>query len=68
MKPTMQIAPYSQNAPWAPTARFKIGKVNVNAVQPIHNDNTATDIAAPRMRFGKISEMTTDVMGANDMA
>ena len=35
--------------------------------QAIHNEVTATAIAAPRMRLGKISEITTHITGASDM-
>ncbi len=38
--------------------------MKVRAVQPSHSDSTATDIAAPRMRLGKISLITTQVTGA----
>ena len=54
--------------PWAPNVRFKNGKLKVSAVQADQRAKTATDIAAPRIRFGKISEMTTQVTGASDMA
>ena len=33
--------------------------------QASHRKVTDTDIAAPRMRFGKISEITTHVTGAS---
>jgi len=33
-----------------------------------HKENVATDIRVPRILFGKISESTTHVTGARDIA
>src|ERR1035441_2424657 len=66
--PTAQMPEYSQKVPAGPSAAFSVGKVNVSAKQAIHNADTDTDTAAPRMRFGKISEISTHVTGARDIA
>jgi len=41
--------------------------VYVRIKQAIHKAKVANAIAAPRIRFGKISDKITQVMGANDM-
>src|SRR3954467_10821381 len=68
MKPAMQILAYNQNVPCAPRYKFRYGNVNVRTVHAVHKASTATDTAAPRIRFGKISEITTQVTGASDIA
>jgi hypothetical protein len=47
---------------------FNNGKVYVRIKQAAHNEKVATDIAVPRIRFGKISDRTTHVTGARDIA
>src|ERR1035441_10146421 len=66
--PITQTAEYSQKVPAAPSAAFRDGKVNVSRKQAIHSADTDTDTAAPRMRFGKISEMSTHVTGPKVIA
>ncbi len=66
--PTRQIAPYIQNVPAVPKILFRVGKVKVSRKHAAHNAKTAIDIAVPRMRLGKISEITTQVTGASVQA
>src|ERR1035438_4695964 len=66
--PITQMAEYSQKVPAAPSAAFRDGKVNVSRKQAIHSADTDTDTAAPRIRFGKISERSTHVTGPRVMA
>ena len=47
---------------------FSMGKVNVSRKEAIHSEKVATDMASPLILFGKISESTTHVTGASDMA
>src|SRR5579862_3598655 len=67
MKPSTQITAYSQNVPAGPSCEFKMGNVKTKRKQASQSAATATAIAAPRMRLGKISEMTTHVTGASDI-
>src|ERR1035438_3326370 len=67
-KPTKQMAAYSQKVPDAPSARLSTGKVKVSTKQAIHSAETAIETATPRTRLGKISEISTQVTGASDMA
>jgi hypothetical protein len=55
---------YSRNVPAGRGAALSAGNVNLSAKQAIHRVDTDTDIAAPRMRFGNISEISTQVTGA----
>jgi len=63
----MQIAAKTQKVLAGPMVLFKVGNVNVRIKQAIQSADTATEIATPRMRFGKISEISTHVMGASDI-
>jgi len=49
----------------AKLASETIGNNCAATKQASHSANTETDIAAPRMRFGKISERITHVIGAS---
>ena len=40
----------------------------VKVLRPTYNEKTAIDIAAPRILFGKISEIITQVIGAKVIA
>ena len=67
--PAAQIAPYSQNDPAGPRVAFRIGNVYVREkARYAICDETATAMAAPRLRLGKISEMITHVTGASETA
>ena len=66
--PRMQIPAYTQKVPAAPNDLLSNGKVYVRMKQAIHKANVANAIAAPRIRFGNISDNITQVMGASDMA
>ena len=66
--PSKHINPYNQNVPDAFRILFNKGNVYVSIKQAVHNENVATDIAAPLILFGKISERMTHVTGASDMA
>ena len=61
------MAAYSQKVFAIPIPLFRIGNINVRIKQAIQSADTATEIAAPRMRFGKISEINTHVIGASDI-
>ena len=67
-KPSKQIPAYTQKVPAAPNDLFRSGNVNVRIKQAIHSEKVANAIAAPRIRFGKISDKITHTIGANDMA
>src|ERR1035437_4001361 len=66
--PMTQIPEYSQKVLAGPRAALSAGNVKVSTKHAIHNADTDTDTAKPRMRFGKISEMSTHVTGARDIA
>ena len=59
--------PYSQKVPDAFRSWFNSGKVYVRMKQAAHNANVATDIAAPLILFGNISDRITHVTGASDI-
>ena len=48
--------------------RLSGGKVKVRIKHAIQSAETATDTAAPRIRFGNISAISTQTTGAKDMA
>ena len=54
--------------PAGPSFALSTGNVYVRVKQATQRAVTATDIAAPRIRFGKISEMMTQVTGAKAIA
>ena len=66
--PNRHIVLYIQNVPWAPIALFNTGNVNVRIKDAIQSESVAIDMANPRILFGKISDNTTQVMGANEVA
>jgi len=68
MNPSKQIPAYTQKVPAAPSPALSKGNVKVRMKQAIHKANVANAIAAPRIRFGNISDNITQVMGASDMA
>jgi len=45
-----------------------MGKVNTRMKYASHNDTIAIEEATPRILLGKISEISTQVTGASDMA
>ena len=59
---------YTQKVPYEPNTSFSMGKVNVKIKEATQREKVAMLMAMPRRRFGKISESTTHVMGASDMA
>ena len=65
--PATHIKLYTQNVPEAPKASFKIGNVNVKMKDATHSANVAIDIATPLILLGKISDKTTQVIGAKDI-
>ena len=62
--PSTQITAYSQNVPAGPSQSLRNGNVRTSTKQATHNADTAAAIASPRIRFGKISEITTHTTGA----
>ena len=61
----MQIAAYRANVPAGSILSHKIGKEKrQRETGHPQGEHTETDIAAPRMRLGKISERITQVTGA----
>ena len=62
------MIPKAQKVPEAINQLFSNGNVYVNKKQADHNATVATDMAEARTLFGNISERTTHVTGANDMA
>ena len=63
----MQIIPYNQKVPETLSNLFRMGKVYVRMKHAVQSAKVPTDMAAPRIRLGNISESTTQVTGASDM-
>lgn len=66
--PRKQMTAYSQKAPDTLMKEFIKGNNTTSKVLAIHNTVVANAMAGPLARFGKISDKTTQVIGANDMA
>jgi hypothetical protein len=61
----IHIIAYSQKFKVHPRFSLIVGKEKVSEKLPIHNATAVIDIAAPRMRFGKISDRITQTIGAS---
>ena len=67
-KPIKQIEPYNQKVPEACKNLFNKGNVYVRTKHAAHKEKVAIAIALPLILFGNISDKTTQVTGARDMA
>ncbi len=61
----IQITAYNQKFNVHPRFSLIEGNVKVSEKLPIHNATAVIDIAAPRIRLGKISDNITQTMGAS---